>query len=97
MAAPEALVTKPLQKLGGKLAPGLFRGGKEGSARRKGGDHDSDVEDPEGSQALLSGSGQYDGGGSGSGPGGSSSGSGGGGGGKSPGRGWQPPSRSESP
>lgn len=80
-------MTKPLQKLGGKLFRG---GGKEaGSSRRaKGGDHDSDVEDREDSQALLHG--PYS---SSDGPGGNGlGGSGGsGGGGKGGGRGWQPP------
>lgn len=82
VAAPEALVTKPLQALGGKAA-GLFRPASS-SGRRKGGerhDHDSDVEDAgdSSSHALLpakpvGGTGSSSGGGNG----GSGGGSGGG-------------------
>lgn len=57
LAAPETLVTKPLQKLGG-LSGRLLRpkSGEGGGGRRsKQGDHDSDIEDGEGSQALLPG------------------------------------------
>lgn len=81
MAAPEALVTRPLQK--------LFKGQKgggsgSGSGRRKGGEHDSDVEDAEGSQALLPG--RYSSSAPLAGPGSGGSGSGGrGGGGARPG------------
>ncbi|PSC68080.1 transmembrane 184C [Micractinium conductrix] len=71
-AAPETLVGKPFRKLLGKGGEGSV-----GGSRRKGGEHDSDVDDEEGSHALLS----YGGGGGGGGIGGGGCGSDGGKGG----------------
>ncbi|KAI3428292.1 hypothetical protein D9Q98_006671 [Chlorella vulgaris] len=85
-AAPDTLVKKPLKK--------LFKQGEGGSSKRKGGDHDSDLEDSDGSQALLhthfsSSSSAVAGSSSSSAKGGGSRGGKGGGGGSrgSPGRG----------